>query len=328
MTRARTTGTDATARTTAAKNTAAKNTAAKNTAAAAPTTHLVRSHDVTLHAVTQGRPDGPVVVLVHGYPDDHSIWDDVAAALATTCRVIRYDVRGAGRSEAPRQRVRGYRMERLQADLISVIDALAPDERVHLVGHDWGSIQLWASVTAPRLQHRFASFTSLSGPSLDHVGHQSRAAFTSGDARQVRAGLRQTLASWYVMAFQLPLLPELIVSGSSGAAVERRIEQAEGLPAGALASPHRERNARNGIGLYRANMLPRMARPRPQRTAVPVHLVVAERDAYVSPWMAEACLPWVDELTVTRVDGGHWIYRAQPQLLVEAVLATVSRADA
>src|SRR5207245_2798179 len=77
---------------------------------------------VALHVVERGDAAAPTVVLVHGYPDDHTVWDPVAERLAARYHVVTYDVRGAGQSDAPR-RVRDYRVDLLAADTAAVIDA-------------------------------------------------------------------------------------------------------------------------------------------------------------------------------------------------------------
>ena len=108
-------------------------------------------------------------MLVHGYPDNLRVWDKVSAALSREYLVIRYDVRGAGESDKPR-RTRDYRLALLADDLQAVVDTLIPGREFHLIAHDWGSIQSWESVTGGPLQNRIRSYTSISGPCLDHVG--------------------------------------------------------------------------------------------------------------------------------------------------------------
>jgi len=157
----------------------------------APTHFAVQSGPVRLAATAWGDPAQPVVVLVHGYPDNSHVWHGVAQALAGRFRVVAYDVRGAGASDVPADMV-DYRLERLADDFIAVVDAVSPDRPVHLVGHDWGSIQGWEFVTDPRLYGRIASFTSCSGPCLDHAARALRE-----PPRHWGATLRQALASWF-----------------------------------------------------------------------------------------------------------------------------------
>ena len=119
-------------------------------------------------AVTEWAGDGPTILFVHGYPDTSAVWHPVAALLAGRYHVVAYDVRGAGASSAPGS-TEGYRLVHLVADLAAVADAASPERPVHLVGHDWGSIQGWEAVGSDRLAGRIASFTSLYAPGLDHA---------------------------------------------------------------------------------------------------------------------------------------------------------------
>lgn len=81
---------------------------------------------------------GPAVLLVHGFPDDHSVWrHQVPALVQAGCRVVVPDMRGCGESSMPR-RVSDYRLAYQIEDLQTVITALGLDE-VHLVGHDLGA---------------------------------------------------------------------------------------------------------------------------------------------------------------------------------------------
>ena len=135
---------------------------------------VVDAGDVRLAVYVSGPREAPPLVLVHGYPDSAAVWEPLRAQLDRRYRVITYDVRGAGASEAPPRRA-GYRLERLAADLAAVADATCGGEAFHLVGHDWGSIQSWEAVTSVAFEGRIASYTSCSGPCLDHVAYWIRA---------------------------------------------------------------------------------------------------------------------------------------------------------
>lgn len=278
-----------------------------------PRRRTVRSDDGLDLAVRDfGDPAAPRVVLVHGYPDTGSVWDRVAQQLAARFHVIVPDVRGTGESAAPPDRA-GYRLDRLAADIRAIADATSPDAAVHVVGHDWGSVQAWEAVTGGELEGRIASFTSLSGPSLDHLGHWMR-----HGPKQDR--LRQLPKSWYVAAFHLP---------GAGAAWRRVVAnrwpdvlaRMEGIDRATIPdTPTLARDAVNGLELYRANVRPRMRNPRPRTTDVPVQLVVAEHDRFVSPAMADAALPHCTRL-VRRVEPfGHWsLLLAHPERLADLI---------
>ncbi|MFP1677356.1 SDR family oxidoreductase [Alloalcanivorax sp. C16-2] len=245
----------------------------------------------------RGDPAAPTVLCVHGYPDTGEVWDALADALGNGYRVVTYDVRGAGASSAPRP-LAAYRLAELRDDLFAVIDALSPERPVHLVAHDWGSIQSWEAVTEPGAERRIASYTTLSGPCLDHVGQSLRAA---GDPL---ASLRQLAKSWYIGAFHLPGLAPLAWKLGLGDAWPGVLRRTEGVKASPSAT--QSRDGAQGVALYRANMLPRLLRPRERRTNIPVQLMVARRDRYVGPGLLENLPEWTSRLWRRELNTGHW----------------------
>ena len=284
-------------------------------------TQSVTSTDVTLAARDWPNPGAPTVILVHGYPDSQVVWEPVADRLAEqhSLRVITYDVRGAGHSTAPPDR-RGYRIERLIDDLVAVMDQVAGrDARVHLVGHDWGSIQLWDAVTTEdsdvRLQGRLLSYTSIGGPSLDHMAHVFRRARNERDLNLL---LRQGLNSWYIYAFQLPWLPEQLWRRATPQ-LQRRLAKMERLGDGSHWGDTFTRDATNGLDLYRANIQDRMRHPRSGKTGVPVQLIVPRHDKYIVPQVFADLDESVPELTRVDIDAGHWAAVQRPDLVADLV---------
>jgi NAD(P)-dependent dehydrogenase (short-subunit alcohol dehydrogenase family)/pimeloyl-ACP methyl ester carboxylesterase len=252
----------------------------------------VLSGDTRLAVFEHGDPSAPTVVLVHGYPDTHAVWDDVVPLLAEDFHVVTYDVRGAGASDRPRD-LEAYRLEFLRRDLFAVIDAVSPDRPVHLVGHDWGSVQSWEAVTEPGA--RIATFTSISGPSLDHLGKWLR--------RPGVKQLRQLLHSWYVFAFQVPVVAPLLWKLGLARLLGNLLRKVEGIrqsPAPTLTS-----DSVNGIALYRANILPRLMAPRDRRTDIPVQVIQPLHDRYIDarPIDLER---WVTTLRRRTLASGHW----------------------
>lgn len=287
------------------------------------TTRRVASAGVELAVREQGEPgpDRPTVVLVHGYPDEQSMWDPVAALLvAAGLHVVTYDVRGAGASGVP-DGVAGYRTERLVDDLAAVLDATLPsDTRAHLVGHDWGSVQLWDAVVAeaddPRLRGRIASFTSISGPSLDHSAWLAR-----HPGGRATALLGQLAHSWYVGFFQVPVVPELMWRLAPGA-LRRAAERVEGTGV-AHWGPDLAANAARGVNLYRANVPRRMRAPRRVRTDVPVLVLAPTDDHYLTGALDEELDRVCSDVRVVKVPGGHWVARTHPEPIADLVLEHV-----
>jgi pimeloyl-ACP methyl ester carboxylesterase len=262
-------------------------------------TRRVRSGDGTELAVFEsGVASGPVVVAVHGYPDDHAVWDGMAAQLGDDFRVITYDVRGVGGSERPADRA-AYRMPLLVDDLRAVLDAVSPVREVHLFGHDWGSVQLWAAVADDRLAGRVAGFTSVSGPSLEQT-----AAWLRRGNRYPRAVARQLADSWYTAAFRLPWLPEVAIRAGL---LER------------VVGPRERGNLLAGLNLYRAN-LGGLSRSRAREVRVPVQVLAPRSDRFVTTELAtEAPRPYVRDLRTHVIDGGHWVVRSRPDVIAHHV---------
>lgn len=287
------------------------------------TTHTVHSSRVKLAAYTRGNPENTPVVLVHGYPDDHTVWDDVADQLAQKHFVVSYDVRGAGVSSRPRH-VRDYTLEKLSDDLVAVLDHLVPGRAVHLVGHDWGSIQTWESVTAPHLQYRILSYTTISGPSLDHAGYWMRDRLLSFSAGPTKQALKQLAHSWYIMLFQIPLLAPTVWK-LAGDRLPTQLAKIEKVPL--HLRPTQTEDGIFGINLYRANFLKALMAPRERHTEKPVQLIVALRDNYASPQIFDDLIRWAPNLWRRDADAGHWGLIAESVKLAGWIADFIAQVD-
>jgi len=272
---------------------------------------VLASDGVSLAVYLDGDPAAPATVLaLHGYPDNAAMWDPVVSLLSTTHRVVRYDVRGAGRSGTPTDRS-GYRLAQLAADAEAVLAATAPDGPVHLLGHDWGSVQGWYLLGHPRLAGRIASFTSISGPGLHQVRPWLRSRLRAGDLAPV---LRQLAHSAYVPFFLLPVLPEL----------GRRPGRA---------SWRSRSDALHGLELYRANIRSGGRRSASQASGrqqidIPVQVLAPSGDPFVTPPLQLAApRPYVRQFSGRTVPGGHWLPVSQPELVAAAVTEFIGRVE-
>lgn len=258
------------------------------------------------------RAGAPVLVLVHGFPDNASMWQPCAESLARRFEVAAYDVRGAGSSDKPAA-LAAYCLERLVEDLGAVLDQVSPDRPVHLLTHDWGSVQCWEAVCAENLAQRIASFTSISGPCLDHVGYWLRERLkTRSGIAQV---LRQARRSWYVAAFHLPGAAWVWRAGLARR-WPRLLSRFEDTPLSAHVSAE---DAKHGVLLYRANVCERLRHPRERRTMVPVQLIVPTRDPFVGAELYDDLARWAPLLWRRELAAGHWLPRSQPEALARMV---------
>ncbi|MGW5633377.1 SDR family oxidoreductase [Streptomyces sp. NPDC003832] len=276
----------------------------------------VRTGGVELCVAELGDPGRPTVLLVHGYPDSKEVWSEVAHRLADDFHVVLYDVRGHGRSTAPRPLRGGFTLEKLTDDFLAVADAVSPGRPVHLVGHDWGSVQSWEFVTVPRTEGRIASFTSLSGPSLDHFGHWIQRRMKRPTPRRVGQLLGQGAKSWYVYLLHTPVLPELAWRGPLGRTWPHILNRVEKVPAGNYPTPSLPSDAAHGAWLYRDNVRPRLRRPRPDAYShAPVQLITPLGDAFLSERLYDELEQWAPQLTRRTLPAKHWVPRTRPDQL-------------
>ncbi len=158
----------------------------------------VKTNGVTLHTVFAGPEDGAPVILLHGFPEFWYGWRHQIPYLAERgFRVIVPDQRGYNLSDKPAG-VDAYRIGELARDVIGLIDALGY-ETVHLVGHDWGAAVAWR--TATLFPERLKKLVILNAPYPTLMSK----AYREGNVGQL-------LKSWYIFYFQIPWLPETLVS--------------------------------------------------------------------------------------------------------------------
>lgn len=289
---------------------------------------VVRTGGVELCVAELGDPGQPTVILVHGYPDSKEVWSAVAPRLADRFHVVLYDVRGHGRSTPPQPLRGGFTLEKLTDDFLAVADAVSPDRPVHLVGHDWGSVQSWEFATVKRTEGRIASFTSMSGPSLDHFGHWINQRIKRPTPRRVGQLLGQGAKSWYVYLLHTPVLPELAWRGPLGKRWPRILERVEQVPGGDYPTPSLPTDAARGAWLYRDNVRPRLSRPRQDAYAhAPVQLITPLGDAFLSEKLYDDLELWVPQLTRRTLSAKHWIPRTRPDQLVSWITEFVTSVE-
>ncbi|MFJ6465144.1 SDR family oxidoreductase [Streptomyces sp. NPDC091387] len=276
----------------------------------------VATGGIELCVVELGEETRPTIVLVHGYPDSKEVWTQVARQLAEQWHVVLYDVRGHGGSTAPVPLRGGFTLEKLTDDFLAVVDTVSPDRPVHVVGHDWGSVQAWEFATVSRTEGRIASFTSMSGPSLDHFGHWIKQRMARPTPRRVGQLLGQGAKSWYVYMLHTPVLPELAWRGPLGKRWPGILERLEKVPPGDYPTASLPDDAAHGAWLYRDNVRSRLRRPRTDAYAhVPVQLITPTGDVFLSQQLYDDLESWVPQLTRRSLPAKHWVPRTRPDQL-------------
>lgn len=278
-------------------------------------TRTVQRDGLVLDVRDDGPPEAEAVVLLHGFPQDSRCWDEVAPLLhAEGLRTLAPNQRGYSPGAAPTE-VTAYRVETLAADVLAVLDD-AHLGSAHVVGHDWGGAVAWH--LGAHHPERVRSLTVLSTP------------HPSALARSMTRSL-QPLRSWYTLAVQVPVLPEVVLSRTLGPAL-----RLSGLPA-EVAARYADRLAdpsalRGPLSWYRAAL----RRPPWELlrdggddvTGVPTTYVWGRHDPALGRNAAEGTKRHVHgDYLFVELDAGHWLPELHPAEVAGAVLERVRSAD-
>jgi pimeloyl-ACP methyl ester carboxylesterase len=267
--------------------------------------------DDRIHYVATG--EGPPVILVHGFPSFWYVWFDQMEAFGACRRMIAIDAPGAGLSGRPARDAQ-YRVDRLARQLDRAITALAPGEKVTLVGHDWGGALAWSYAQwKPRRLERLAIF---SAPPfdlfLDMLADDPAQRAASAYVPRLQALNRESIERLNV--------PSTLFETAYGRAIAEGVlttEEGE-LFRGALSSPAA---IDAGIAWYRANIPPfdavkaRSGWPgRSGPITMPVLLIEGSEDKTFAPTLAMRARAKASNLTSAMLPGvGHWTPFEEPQ---------------
>ncbi|MFS0898900.1 SDR family oxidoreductase [Mycolicibacterium litorale] len=295
-----------------------------------PAPRFVDSADGARVAVyEEGNPDGPTLILVHGWPDSHVVWDSVVAELADRFHLVRYDNRGVSPTSALK-RASAYTTARYADDFAAVADAVAPGKPVHVVAHDWGSSGMWEYLSRPEAADRVASFTSLSGPSVDHVYRYVLDGLKRPyRLRRLGRALNQFARLSYMIFLSIPVIAPLSVRAFIAEGLRQYQRFGEGIPADRLLHSDTYRaDAARSVKVYRANYFPSILSRRTAATIdVPVQLIVNTGDAFIRPYVYDEIAQWVPTLWRRELRAGHWSPMSHAHVIARAVAELVDHID-
>jgi epoxide hydrolase 4 len=259
-----------------------------------------------VHAAVAGPEAGPLVVLLHGFPEFWYSWRHQIGPLAQAgFRVVAPDLRGYNQTgKAP-----PYDISTLTTDVAHLIRACGR-ERSMVAGHDWGAMLAWALAGLhPALVERFA-ILNVPQPAV------MARALAGGDPRQM-------LRSWYILFFQLPRLPEWLLSRSGFRALRRMLVATSrpGTFGPVDLTRYRDAWSRPGalpamLGWYRTGYGPnreRLRRVAFRRLRSPGLILWGDRDVALRPELAQQSLAWLEHGRLVRFpEATHWVHQESP----------------
>lgn len=268
--------------------------------------------DVDLHAVAAGPEDGPVVVLLHGFPEFWYSWHrQIEPLSAAGFRVIVPDQRGYNLSSKP-VGVSSYAIPKLVSDVITIADQLG-QRKIFLAGHDWGAAVAWS--TALLHPQRIAKLVVLNVP------------HPSVMRKFLRTRPRQLLRSWYMFFFELPRLPEVLFSAFNFRAGSRSLLRSSrpGTFSAEDLAQYRSAWSQPGaltamINWYRALFRTRTKFP-DKTVRVPTRILWGERDDFLLTEMAHESLRYCTSAELfTFTNATHWLQHEEPARVSELLI--------
>ena len=257
-----------------------------------------------LHYVEEG--SGPLVVLLHGFPEFYRSWRrQIPALSAAGFRVVAPDLRGYNDSPKPRD-VASYRLTSVIDDVAVLIERLGGP--CTLVGHDWGGLVAWyLAMSRPELLRKVAVL---------NIPHPSPF------LRELRRSTSQKLRMTYQLFFQPPMLPELLMPLVLPAILRRggRFSEAD---IDEYRQAWRKPGARRGMAnYYRAVRKYRgELKPLIRRIDLPALLIWGERERVFIPETLEGMEEWVPDLRIAKIAGaGHFVQTDEPEIVNQILI--------
>ena len=255
-------------------------------------------NDLNFHYVEAG--EGPLVVLIHGFPEFWYSWrHQIPALVEAGYRVIAPDMRGYNLTDSP-ARTSNYTVDLLASDVVALIQH-AGEQRAHVVGHDWGAAIAWQ--LAMRYPQHLNQLAILNGP------HPK--VFGKGFWRP-----SQLIRSWYMFFFQIPFVPELYTSKRYPKFM-RKISTKHYVSKGKLSTEEidvyskvfdNRKSLRGPINYYRAAFRhPLAARTSNHIINAKTLVIWGRKDRHLGIRLAEPSIEHVPDCRVEYLDASHWV---------------------
>ena len=274
---------------------------------------FISANGVTLHCAESGPEDGPLVVLLHGFPEFWFAWREYLGPLAERgFRVVAPDQRGYNLSSKP-ENPDAYWLEVAAADVFALADVVGR-ERFHVVGHDWGGSVAWTM--AGLEPKRLLSAAMLQAP---HPAVWLNAMRTDPLQRQ---------KSRYVQILRLPWLSEMTLKIGNFAALARAFRTAtrpEAFPPETIdvyREAWRQPGAVTGmLNWYRALYVAEPLTPAPGSLTPPTLILWGDRDDLAVPRMADDSAALCKNVRLRHLSqASHWVIHDAPDLVRDALL--------
>lgn len=268
--------------------------------------HFIKTNNINLHVVQAGPEAGPLVILLHGFPEFWYGWrHQIPYLVEKGYRVWVPDQRGYNISDKPKG-IKNYTLDQIAADVNGLIDA-SGREKVYLVGHDWGGASAWWTVM--KYPHRIQKLVVLNAP------------HPAISARTMRYDPEQRRKSRYFLFFQLPWLPELLIrSNNWRVGIESLINSsAPGTFTDEDFAYYRKAWSQPGaftsmLNWYRAAFQARPESSLNPRISVPTRILWGARDSFLIREAPKMSLEYLDNGELIYFESAtHWVQHEEAE---------------
>ena len=279
--------------------------------------HFIELDEFVLHTLVAGPEDGPVAVLLHGFPEHWVSWRKQIPALAQAgFRVVVPDQRGYNRSDKPRG-IRPYRIDTLTQDIANLIQHFGRETAV-IIAHDWGGGVAWQfAADCPQMVDKLIV---MNAPHPKAMG------------REFAKGWEQRLKSWYMLFFQIPWLPEFLFTLDPRQTAKRTFQEMTIQPNAfsddevqmMAVAMSQSRAMTSMINWYRALRYPPANKA--NHIPAPTLLIWGEQDFALSKSLTYDLEKWVPNIQRQYIpDSGHWVQNEAPEAVNHAMLTFLQR---
>ncbi|WP_227939388.1 alpha/beta fold hydrolase [Alkalihalobacillus deserti] len=268
---------------------------------------FIKTNGVTLHTAVIGSKSGPLVILLHGFPEFWYGWrHQIDPLVKAGYRVVIPDQRGYNLSQKP-SGIENYQLDLLRDDVIGLIKHFQREKAV-LIGHDWGSLVSWHLASSqPQYVEKLIVMNS------PHPAVMMK---------WINYLPLQWMKSLYLLFFQLPIIPERIFSANQFEWFKKVLQltsnrgtfEKEELTNYKVAWSQ-PRALSSMLNWYRAMRKGSLHQVNNSNISVPVLIIWGKRDFFLSIDLAKESSKMCRDIRLVMVDASHWVHLEQPQII-------------
>ncbi|WP_223643594.1 alpha/beta fold hydrolase [Planococcus sp. 4-30] len=278
---------------------------------------FLETNGIHLHVAVAGPEDGPLVVLLHGFPEFWFGWKNQIQPLAEKgYRVVAPDQRGYNLSDKP-EGIDNYTVDHLRDDVIGIIEHFQQKTAI-VIGHDWGGAVAWhLAATRPEYVEKLIVL---------NIPHPQAM------PRVLKKNPLQWMKSSYIAFFQLPNLPEKALGMGEFKAMQQSIEQTSKPDTFSKHEMEQYKAAWSQsdaltamLNWYRAIRRGSFRQVPETKIKVPVRIIWGMGDQFLSPMLAKESMSFCEEVNLAFVgEATHWIQHEQPEIVNRLIAQFIS----